>query len=73
MSTVTEISAAIRKLTADERRGLLQEFADELWSEWDQQIESDLESGRLDQLIADAEADIAADNLRDLDEVVRNA
>jgi hypothetical protein len=39
---------------------------------WDRQIEADFESGKLDRLIAQAEADIAANRVRDLDEVLRN-
>jgi hypothetical protein len=39
---------------------------------WDQQIEDDFMSGKLDHLIAQAEADIAANQVRDLDEVLRN-
>jgi len=73
MGTVTEISAAIRQLKPDERWGLLHEFADELWSDWDRQIEDDLEAGKLDRLIADAEAEIAAGNVRLLNEVIRDA
>ncbi len=72
MSTVPEISAAIRRLPADERWNLLHEFADELWSDWDTQIESDLNSGRLDDFIAQARADIRESRIRPLDEVIRN-
>ncbi len=36
------------------------------------QTPSDVEAGRLDHLIARAEADIAADNVRDLDEILHN-
>jgi hypothetical protein len=39
---------------------------------WDQQIEEDLRSGKLDNLIARAEADIAANNLKELDEILHN-
>jgi hypothetical protein len=70
MSTLTEIEAAIKKLPEGEIRQLavwLQTYLDETW---DRQIEADLESGKLDNLIAKAEADIAANNLRDLDEVL---
>jgi hypothetical protein len=73
MSTVTEISAAIRRLSADERWHLLHEFADELWADWDAQIENDLGSGKLDDFISKARADISALKIRPLDEVIRNA
>jgi hypothetical protein len=39
---------------------------------WDQQIEADLASGKLQEFIANAEADIAAHKVKDLDEVLRN-
>jgi hypothetical protein len=32
----------------------LHEFADELWAEWDAQIESDVKSGRLDDFVSEA-------------------
>jgi hypothetical protein len=38
---------------------------------WDRQIEADLASGKLDRLIAQAEEDIAADNVRDLNEALK--
>jgi phage terminase Nu1 subunit (DNA packaging protein) len=34
--------------------------------QWDRQMESDLDAGRLDQFIAEAKAEIASGNLRDL-------
>ncbi len=39
---------------------------------WDRQIEADLASGKLDRLIAQAEEDMATNNVRDLDEVLPN-
>jgi hypothetical protein len=36
-------------------------------------VKQSLTSGKLDNVIAQAEADIAANNVRDLDEVFRNA
>lgn len=72
MGTTTEISAAIRRLPAGERWNLLHEFADELWSEWDARIESDLSAGKLDDFINQARAEIDASKIRPLDEVIRN-
>lgn len=72
MATLPEIEAAIKKLPEDDVRQLsvwLQEYLNEMW---DQQIEADLVSGKLDKLIAKAEADIAANRVRDLDEVLHN-
>jgi hypothetical protein len=70
MNTRLEVESAIKQLPKDEVRNLakwLQEYLDEMW---DQQIETDLGSGKLDRLIAQAEADIATHNVRDLDEVL---
>jgi hypothetical protein len=72
MTTRLEVESAIKQLPEDEVRDLakwLQGYLDEMW---DRQIEEDLASGKLDHLIAQAEADIANGNVRDLDEVLRN-
>jgi hypothetical protein len=72
MTTRLEVESAIKQLPEGEVRNLakwLQEYLDEMW---DQQIETDLASGKLDHLIAQAEADIENGNVRDLDEVLRN-
>jgi hypothetical protein len=39
---------------------------------WNRQIEVDLASGKIDHFIAQAEEDIVTNNVRDLDEVLRN-
>ena len=73
MSTLLEIEAAIKQLPKQDARQLaawLQAYLDEAW---DQQIEEDLAAGKLDGLIAQAEADIAANKVRDLDEVLRDS
>jgi hypothetical protein len=59
MTTLLEIEAAIQRLPEGDIRqlsGWLQSYMDEMW---DRQIEADLGSGRLDRLIARAEADIS--------------
>lgn len=66
MTTLLEIAAAIQDLPEDEVRELstwLQGYLDE---RWDRQIEEDVATGKLDALIAKAEADIAANNVRGL-------
>jgi hypothetical protein len=70
MTTLLEIEAAIKQLPECDIRQLsvwLQTYLDELW---DQQIETDLLSGKLDKLMAQVEEDIAANRVRDLDEVL---
>ena len=66
MTTLPEIEAAIKQLSEGDVRQLsawLQEYLDEMW---DRQIEADLVLGKLDKLIAKAEADIAANRVRSL-------
>jgi hypothetical protein len=70
MTTRLEVESAIKQLPESEVRHLakwLQDYLDEMW---DRQIETDLASGKLDHLIARAEKDIAAHNVRDLDEIL---
>jgi hypothetical protein len=72
MTSRLEVESAIKQLSEGEVRDLakwLQEYLDEIW---DRQIETDLASGKLDHMIAKAEADIENGNVRDLDEVLRN-
>ena len=70
MTTRLDVELAIKRLPEGEIRNLakwLQEYLDEMW---DRQIEADLASGRLDRLIAQVEEDIAANNVRDLNEAI---
>ena len=70
MGTVTEIEDAIQKLPSEkawEVAKWLQEYLDE---QWDQQIEADVRSGKLDKLIAKARADFKAGRCKPLDEVL---
>lgn len=72
MTTLPEIEAAIKQLPEGDVRQLsawLQEYLEQMW---DRQIEADIGSGKLDKLIAKAEADIAANRVRSLDEVFHN-
>lgn len=73
MKTRIEVETAIMQLPEGEVRYLvkwLQEYLDQMW---DRQIEADLASGKLDRLIAQAEADIASGNVTELDEVLYNS
>ncbi|NET54804.1 MAG: hypothetical protein F6K47_00915 [Symploca sp. SIO2E6] len=72
MTNLPEIETAIKQLPESDVRQLsvwLQEYLDQMW---DRQIEADLASGKLDKLLAKAEADIAANQVRNLNEVLRN-
>ena len=70
MNTRLEVESAIKQLPEDEVRNLAKWLRDYLDEMWDRQIEADLASGKLDRLIAQAEEDIAANNVKDLDEVL---
>jgi hypothetical protein len=72
MSSVVEIQAEIEKLTPTERRQLEDWFAEMQADAWDAQIEEDIKAGRLDHLIAQAKADIAAGRTKPLDEVLND-
>ncbi len=70
MTTRLEVESAIKQMPEHEVRDIakwLQEYLNEMW---DRQMVDDLASGKLDRLMAEAEADIATNNLRDLDEVL---
>lgn len=72
MTNRLEVESAIKQLPESEIRALanwLQEYLDEMW---DRQIEADFAAGKLDHLIAKAEADIATNKVRGLDEVLRD-
>jgi hypothetical protein len=68
MTTRLEVESAIKQLPENEVRNLAKWLQDYLDDAWDQQIESDLASGKLDRLIAQAEADIETHNVRDLED-----
>lgn len=70
MTTRLEVEAAIKQLPESEIRQLadwLQAYLDDIW---DRQIEADLAAGKLDRLIAQAETDIAENQVSDLDEIL---
>jgi len=67
-----QFEAAIKTLPQNDVQQLAIWLQSYINDSWDQQLESDLQSGKLDNLISKAEADIAAHNLRNLDEFIRN-
>jgi hypothetical protein len=66
MSRVEAIQSAILSLAPEEYVYLRQWFAERDWERWDKQIEEDAASGKLDFLIAEAMAEKAQGQLRDL-------
>ncbi|HAX76421.1 MAG TPA: hypothetical protein DCY88_11420 [Cyanobacteria bacterium UBA11372] len=72
MPTLLDIEAAIKQLPESDVRQLAAWLQDYLNDMWDRQIEADLASGKLDNPIAKAEADIAANQVRDLNDFLHN-
>ncbi len=73
MINLPEIEAAIKKLPENDIRHLAAWLEEYLEQMWDEQIETDLVSGKLDRLIAKAEADIAENRVQDIDEILNNS
>ncbi|MBW4684929.1 MAG: hypothetical protein KME40_07470 [Komarekiella atlantica HA4396-MV6] len=69
MSSLPEIEIAIAKLPEIEPRKLLEWLQLYLDDAWDRQIEADIKLGRLNSLLQRAEADIAANRTKPIDEV----
>ena len=66
MTTVEKIQSEIKSLSPEEYALLRQWFFEKDWEQWDRQIESDAESGRLDFLIEEAFAEKAQGQLKEL-------
>lgn len=73
MSSVKEIESAIRRLSDSEKKSLVLKINDLYWDAWDEQIEKDLSSGALDDLIEDAEKEIKKEKVTPLDEIIRDS
>ncbi|MCC5663231.1 hypothetical protein LC653_04600 [Nostoc sp. CHAB 5784] len=72
MNSLPEIEAAIMQLSEGEIRDLSNWLQEYLNDAWDKQIEADAKLGRLDQLIQRAKADIEANRVKPLDEILNN-
>ena len=71
--SVAEIIDAVKELSENEKGEFLDRLMEiDFEDAWDRQIEVDAKAGRLDHLIAQAEADIAAGRTKPLDEVLRD-
>ncbi len=66
LARVEEIQVAIESLPHWEYTRLRQWFSERDWRKWDEQIEADSESGKLDFLIAEARDEKAKGILREL-------
>ncbi len=66
MGAISEIKDRVGKLTPQEQVELLAWLVERDHQQWDTQIARDLAAGKLDTLIAEAEADRAAGRAREL-------
>ena len=66
MTKVEEIENAISSLPEEEFSRLRRWFIERDWQKWDQQIEADAESGKLDFLLREAEEAKKNNQLKDL-------
>jgi len=70
MTTLLEIKAAIDRLTPREYAELLAMLHPTTDDDWDRQIAADAATGRLDRVIAEARADLAAGRCRPLEDLL---
>ena len=73
MRTVLEIESAIEQLPPSEKWQLIYRLHNALWQDWDKQIEADAAAGRLDRLVQEVEAEIAAGRVKPLDEILNHS
>ncbi len=66
MSTVEEIESAVEKLNREELTSFRNWFTQHVSAQWDAQFESDVASGKLDSLAAEAIAEFKAGRTTEL-------
>ncbi len=66
MGDITDIKGRIETLSPSERAELLAWLLERDHQQWDEQIERDQKSGRLDSLVAEAKSDRTAGKAREL-------
>jgi hypothetical protein len=66
MRKVEQIEQQIRELSAGEFSELRDWVLEQDWKTWDAQLETDVGSGKLDKVIAEAEAEYKAGRTRPL-------
>jgi len=70
MTTLLEIKAAIESLPPREYAELMAMLHPPVDDDWDRQIAADAAAGRLDHLITEARADVAAGHCRPLEDLL---
>ncbi|MER8443775.1 hypothetical protein NKH52_11280 [Mesorhizobium sp. M1066] len=66
MTKLEQIEKSVAELSPEELKAFAAWFEALREDMWDRQIEADAKAGRLDKLVAEARAEIAAGKLRDL-------
>ena len=66
MTRLEQLERSVAALSDDELRRFSAWFDEMRWQRWDSRLENDVRTGRLDRLIADAKAEIAAGKTRPL-------
>ena len=66
MTRLDHIEKSIAALNDDELKQLAEWFDELRWTRWDRQVEEDASTGRLDRIIGEAKAEIAAGKTRPL-------
>ncbi len=72
MTSLVEIKSAIASLSDDETSVLLSWLQECVDDNWDNQIRIDAQEGKLNRAIQRAQAHIAANRVKKLDEVINN-
>jgi RNA binding exosome subunit len=72
MTSLVEIKSAIASLSDDETSVLLSWLQERVDDNWDNQIRIDAQEGKLNRAIQRAQAHIAANRVKKLDEVINN-
>lgn len=66
MTTIQEIKSAIGSLSQQEYKQLLSWIHAQDWADWDEQLDADIASGKLDYLADEALAEKTKNKLREL-------
>lgn len=72
MTSLLEIETAIKNLPENDTRQLSEWLQTYVADQWDQQIETDLIFGKLDDLIAHAEQDISKNKVKELNKILKD-
>ena len=60
MTKLEQIEKSVASLSEEELKSFAEWFDELRWERWDRQLERDVEAGKLDDLIGEARAEIAA-------------